>query len=526
MTSTPGERRTVVSPEEDVVAGEKKSYGQILTSSAMIGGSSLVNIALGILRTKAMALILGPSGVGLVGVYGSIADLVVAVAGMGVNTSGVRQIAEAVGSGDTNRIAYTAVVLRRVSVVLGLIGAGLLIALSGPISTLTFGGPDRALAVCFLSVAVLCRLISAGQGALIQGMRRISDLAKMNAIGALVGTLLTIPLVYVLKEEGVVPALVVVAAASILMSWWYAKKVKITPTPLPISQLTQEVAPLLRLGFAFMVSGLLMMGSAYLIRVIVLRTSGVEAAGLYHAAWILGGLYVGMILQAMGADFYPRLSSTINDHSGCNRLVNQQARVSVLLAGPGVLGTLTFAPLVISMFYAAEFGAAVDTLRWICLGIALRVVSWPLGFIIMAKAHQRTIVLCELAWTVVHLGLAVICITLFGLTGAGIAFFGSYVFHIGLVYSIVRQVTGFRLSGESRTETLLYLGSVAAVFGATHLLPPRWATAFGTSAVLLSSIYSSRIVLSLVSIERLPRQLSAFITACRLVRADRLTSAD
>ena len=102
---------------------EKHTYGQILKSSALIGGSSLFNIAIGIIRTKAMAMLLGPSGVGLMGLYGSITELTISIAGMGINSSGVRQIAEAVGSGDTERIARTATVLRRISILLGVLGA-------------------------------------------------------------------------------------------------------------------------------------------------------------------------------------------------------------------------------------------------------------------------------------------------------------------------------------------------------------------------------------------------------------------
>ena len=79
---------------------EKNTYGQILKSSALVGGSQAVNIVIGIVRTKAMALLLGPAGFGLFGLYGSISSLTQSIAGMGINSSGVRQIAEAVGSGD------------------------------------------------------------------------------------------------------------------------------------------------------------------------------------------------------------------------------------------------------------------------------------------------------------------------------------------------------------------------------------------------------------------------------------------
>src|ERR1700741_230585 len=98
----------------------KGSYGQILKSSALIGGSQVANIAMGIVRTKAMAMLLGPAGFGLFGLYGSIASLTQSVAGMGINSSGVRQIAEASGSGDQPRIRQTTAVLRRTSIVLGL----------------------------------------------------------------------------------------------------------------------------------------------------------------------------------------------------------------------------------------------------------------------------------------------------------------------------------------------------------------------------------------------------------------------
>ena len=73
------------------------------------------------------------------------------------------------------------------------------------------------------------------------------------------------------------------------------------------------------------------------------------------------------------------------DNAECNRLVNEQAEVGLLIAGPGLLATLTFAPLVIQLFYSDKFGPAVEILRWICLGMMLRVTSWPMGFMLIAK---------------------------------------------------------------------------------------------------------------------------------------------
>src|SRR5436853_6189389 len=106
---------------------KKHTYGQILKSSALVGGSSVLNIAIGIVRTKAIAMLLGPAGFGLFGLYGSIQNLAQNFAGMGINSSGVRQIAEAVGTGDKDRVAKTAAVLRRMAVIVGVVGATLLV---------------------------------------------------------------------------------------------------------------------------------------------------------------------------------------------------------------------------------------------------------------------------------------------------------------------------------------------------------------------------------------------------------------
>ena len=121
-----------------------------------------------------------------------------------------------------------------------------------------------------------------------------------------------------------------------MLSWWYSRKVRIVDVTLRPGETVQESALLLKLGLAFLASGLLMSGAAYAVRTFVLRTLGLEAAGMYQAAWTLGGLYVGFVLQALGTDFYPRLVGVVNDHRACNATVNEQAQASLLLAAPGI----------------------------------------------------------------------------------------------------------------------------------------------------------------------------------------------
>ena len=488
---------------EEISGG--KSYGQILKSTAVIGGSSVVNIGFAIIRNKGMAVLLGPEGVGLMGLYSSIVDLAQTLGGLGVQASGVRQIAEASGTGDEQRIARTAKVLRRISLLLGLIGAVLLAALSLPIALLTFGDRGHAAGVAILGLAVFFRTVAAGQCALIQGLREISSLARITMLGAFVSTVIALPTVYFFGAQAIVPALVAMAAVSTLTSWWYSHKIKIAPTTLSMQQVGQETSALLKLGLAFMASAVLTFGAAYAIRIIVLRHDGVVAAGLYQAAWSLGGLYAGFILQAMGTDFYPRLTAVSRDNAACNRMVNEQTQIGMLLAGPGLLATLTLAPLVMTLLYTPEFQPAVNLLRWICLGMMLRIISWPMGFIVLAKGAQRIFFWMEVAATAVHVGLAWLLVSKFGPIGAGCAFFGLYVWHGMLTYVVARQLTGLRWSRTNQLLAIGFLSAGAAVFAACLALPFWTATAIGALVTMASGLCSLRMLLKLIPPDALPQ---------------------
>ena len=97
--------RPHASQKEESRADEKSSYGQILKSSALIGGSSVVNILIGIVRTKAMALLLGPEGFGLMGVYGSISNFARALPVWASTVVGCARLPKQSGRGTAERIA-------------------------------------------------------------------------------------------------------------------------------------------------------------------------------------------------------------------------------------------------------------------------------------------------------------------------------------------------------------------------------------------------------------------------------------
>jgi antigen flippase len=468
----------------------QNSYRQIFKSTSLIGGSQVINILLGIVRTKILAVLLGPSGVGLIGIYTSITGLVGTFAGMGIGSSGVRQIAEAAGTGDENRIARTTITLRRVAFVLGAAGAVTMLACAYPLSRITFGDSSHAWALAFLSVTIFFGAVSGGQAALIQGMRRVSHLAALSILGSLFGTFFSIPFVFFLGQQGIVPFLIATSAASIGTSWWFARKIQVTRTLMIWKETWREARGLLQLGLVFMTTGVMTAGTMYAVQVIVVRSLGLDAAGLFQAATTLSTFYIGVILTAMGADFYPRLTAVASDDISVNRLVNEQAEVGLLLALPGIVFTLAFAPLILQIFYSAKFLAAYDVLHYYILGIFLRVICWPLGFIILAKGKGVLFFWTETIANGLHIGLAWWGVLFFGLAGAGIAFFIMYVLYTTMMIAVSKRISGFAWTRNNGRRMLYALPLVALMFFASKTVTESWAMLLGGLLTVITTFYS------------------------------------
>jgi PST family polysaccharide transporter len=474
------------------VSAGTSSYRQIFKATALIGGVQVFNVLGGIVRTKALASLLGPAGMGLVGMYQSATAVVGTMAGMGITQSGVRQIAEATGTGDEARISRTVRTLRSTALLSGLLGTLLVLAFRRPLARTTFGDDTYAWGLGVVSLTLLFAAVSGGQNALLQGLRRLTDLAASQVVGMALGTVLGVGFVFWLRERGIVAFLVASAAAPLLCSWWYARRVRVSPVPMTLRQTWTESRGLFAMGAAFMVSGLFATGAAYVSRVLIIRELGMAAVGLYAASWAISGLYVNTILNAMGADFYPRLTAVATDDAAVNRLVNEQTEMGILIATPGILVTLSLAPWVLSVFYSSAFQPAAEVVRWQIIGVALRVVSWPMAFIILAKGMARTYAFTEaLSWALQVL-LLTVCLRLWGLEGAGIAFAMTYV-TVGLAYfGLSRLISGFLWSPRASVLIALCTSFGALTFALTRMLPHGLNTAIATVFSLGASVVCLR----------------------------------
>ena len=468
------------------------SYNQILKSTSIIGGAAGVNLLLGMVRVKFAAVLIGPVGVGLVGTYQAILGMVGTVAGLGIQQSAVRDIAAAVGREDDEAIGRAILSLRRTCWLTGLIGAIVMAALAAPLSQYTFDSPDYAFDIALLGPIILFANIQGGQSALLQGMRRIGDLARLNVIGSVGGTVIAVALYAWLGVRGIMPSLLLIAFIQLMVTWYFSRKVDVPQVTMSWKESFQAANGMVRLGLVFMWSGLMVALVAYLTRAWISQDFDLLAVGIFTAAFSLSGMFINFILGAMGADYYPRLTEVAHDHAAMSRLVNEQTEIGLLLAVPGLLATLTLAPWIIRVFYTGEFLPAAELLQWFILGCLGRVISWPLGFVMLALAKSRWFFLTETTFNLLHLGMVWLGLVTLGVEGVAVAFFCLYVLHIAAVYGVARHLIGFVWSSATTRLLVVILPIVALAFLAARLLPLPFSTGIGMIGTIVVSLMCLR----------------------------------
>lgn len=418
-----------------------KSRRQIFRSSAVIGSSSAINILIGILKVKVVAVFFGAAGIGLLGMYQNILAISTTIAGGGVNLSGVRQIATS--SEDPALLSTIRRALWLASLLLGLIGMSIIWLLRESISSVVFGSTLYANDVGWLGLGVLFNLIANSQIALLLGLRRISDMAWVTVQGSVIGATAGILVVWLLGQNGVVWFVLVAPATSVIVAMRYVTKIPSQQATWDWHSIGVQWRALLTLGVPLMAAGLLALVTQLCARSFIQHELGLEASGHFQAAWAISISYISFALGAMAADYYPRLSAEIQNRARANELVNEQTEITLLLAGPILLVMLTLSPWVIQLLYSQNFTPASDMLRWQIMGDIIKIMCWPMGFIIMAMGRGGLFVTVQAAWNLIYLLTLWIGLDRIGIQAAGVSYLIAYVIQIVVIWAIAVHLIDF-----------------------------------------------------------------------------------
>lgn len=425
-----------------MIKREKTSYRQIFKATSIFGGVQLFQVVIHLLKTKIIALVLGPAGIGLLGLLTSVVELMKTLVGVGLETGAVKELSEAVATDTPHAVTKALVTLRRC--MWATAGAALLITLliAPCLSIWSFGTKAYTLTFVILSIAVMFDVLNSGQIAALRGLRRIADLAKAKIMGAVSGLLIALPLFWIFAEHAIVLFLIITLGCSYLFSWIYARKI-VTTTALPTWPETLCLGgKMAKLGIAMSLSSIAAIATAYLIKTYITHTTGVEQAGIYQAAFSLAEGYFGLIFAAMATDYFPRLAAANHNRAQMSDEVNKQTEIGLLIALPCIVAALFLMPTLIKLLYSSSFLAATSCMKWILLGNIFKIASWSLSYVLIATGRGVVFAVSNLLSGLLLLAMTLGGYRLWDVEGTGIAFFIYYVLFFIEMLIIMKRLCG------------------------------------------------------------------------------------
>lgn len=469
---------------------DSSSYRSIFKATSLFGGLQAYQIVINVIKTKLVAILLGPAGVGISGLYTSATDLIQQITSMGLSSSAVRNVSEAYGTGNHERVSRVVTAFRKLVWITGLLGMIAVLVLSPVLSKTSFGDSAHVVGFMIISVTLLLSQLSSGQRVILQGTRKLKYLAKSTAIGVTIGLFLSIPLFYFFGINGIVPNIVIGYVTTLLLTTYFSRKVSIENVPMTTREVFLEGKSMLTMGIAMSLTHVFASLISYALRGFIRAQGGVEDVGIFTAGYQLMNQYTGLVFTAMITDFYPRLSAVNTDNEKCRDMVNKQAEVGLLILAPMMAVCIIFISVVVRLLFSEAFLAVNDYIIWCAVGILFKMASFAIGYILLAKAESKLFLITETISSAVTFCLNILGYYFFGLIGLGIASALGFLFYMLMIYFIAKKRYEFRYSSSFVKmfcqEFLVILLCVACVY----LLPMLYRYIVG-SVLIAFTLYMS-----------------------------------
>lgn len=417
----------------------KNSYRQVMKATSLFGGVQVFNILIAIVRSKFVALWIGPAGFGIISLLNSTLHLIGGMTNFGLDQSAVKDISFNYSSENPWQVSKTIHILKRLVWFTAIFGALVMIVGSPWLSEIAFESKEYTFSFIWISLALLFNQLSSGRLAILQGLRKLKKLAKANLYGNLLGLLIILPLYYFYRIDAIVPSIIISSFIAFLFTFYYSQSEKIEKVDITNKEAFVEGKPMIQLGIMLSISSMIGLLVAYIIQIFISQTGGVAQVGLYHAGFVILNSYVGLIFNAMGTDYFPRLSGIADKIESIRRTVFEQAFIAILIITPIVVLFLVAAPLVIVILYSTDFMPIVAMVSWGILGMVFKAVSFSMGYIIIAKGDSQLFIKTAIGFNALLLAMNTVGYYVGGLEGLGISFLAYYAIHFIAIKTIVKR---------------------------------------------------------------------------------------
>ena len=468
---------------------DNNSYRHILKYTGVFGSVQGLNVLVSLVRNKFVALLLGPSGMGLVSLLNTAMSFISQTTNLGIATSAVRHVSELYDNGDEKQLAHYIKVVRAWCVVAALLGMALCFMSAPLLDWLSFSWGNHTLHYFLLAPAVSMIAVTGGETAILKATQRLGSLAMLQAWTMVASLLISLPLYYFYGESAIVPVMTLMALATMLLTIGYSYHYY----PLRVKGMWSvlgEGIPMVKLGLAFIMAGVVGSASEMLIRFILNVQGGLDDVGFYNAAYMMTVTYAGMVFSAIDSDFFPRLSAVNQDVNASNEIVNRQLEMSLLMVAPMLVAFIIGLPLLIPLLFSNEFLPIVAMTQLSAMAMYMKVLTLPVAYLTLARGRSKAYLILETSYFVFFVLVSWVCYEHWGLYGMAVALVAAHVFDLIMIHLFARWQYSYKISRSVILFSVVQVGLGVLAFATTFIKEPLTYWVSGSVLLIISLIFS------------------------------------
>ena len=387
------------------------------------------------LLAKYVALFHGPAGVALLGQYSGLSGILMNLSSGAIDNGIVRYVAEGRRDG-TERLARVLSASAQIVIVLSLVTFGGAVVFAEKIALSVFYSND------YSGLVMLMGLMAFGHGALtwisnvLNGLGRLDSLALVNMISAFGIAVVVIIAIFRggVGQYWLMAGVTCSTLPALAYAFWRFRRERreLPPWRLrrwPLADYTQFARYSVMSGAAALITPL----CAIAVRDLLVRDSGLEAAGIYEGVNRLSTAYLSLITSTLAMYYLPRLSSAAEVDQ------RKEMRSMLVMVAPGLVvitGMVWFVrdPL-LTLIYSKDFTVGGRLMVFQLAGDCFKMLSWVLAYQMIARGMVGTFVVAELAGNVLRLSAAWLLVPRWGVEGAVASYtITTLVYLVGMMF--------------------------------------------------------------------------------------------
>jgi len=412
----------------------------LIRTSVMAGATAVIRMAIGLGITKIIAVYVGPAGMALFGQFQSFMSAAGAIASGGTSNGVVKYLAQHRDAPDQRRRVFCTAVILGLS--LSGVVAAVLVSDAAAIALVLFGQEGYEPAIFAIAAGLVFMSTNATLIAALNGLKLSARFFCVQIVLGLLSLILVVAFVPTYGIIGAMIALVVSQPLCLIVALF------LLPSTLRVSasnilRLADKASAvqLIRFSAMALTTAIVVPASHIAIRDTLASNVSIQAAGYWHGMWRISEVYLLFITSALSVYYLPRLSE-IDDKTLLLHEIIGAAKYVIPAAIFSSAIIFLSRDLIIYMLFTSEFRDMRELFAYQMIGDVLKVSSWLLAFLMLAKARAALYITSEIVFAALFVGLTIILVKSYGLVGSSMAHAANYAIYLMLMLLYARYELG------------------------------------------------------------------------------------